>query len=46
MQGGVNWWAISPHKVFNKHAGKETFGVTNKHARRGEMVGYFASPSM
>ena len=46
MQGGLKWWAISPHKAFNKHTSKESLGLTTKHARRGEMVGHFASPSM
>ena len=34
MQGKVKWWAISPH-----HASKQgEFGVTTKHARKGEMA--------
>ena len=46
MQGVMKWWAILPHKAFNKDTMKEIFLVTTKHARRGEMVGHFASPSM
>ena len=46
MQVGVKWWAISPYRAFNTHASMETFLLSTKHARRGEMVGCFASPSM
>ena len=35
-------WAISPHKAFKQNE----FGVTTKHAMRGEMVGHFNSPRM
>jgi hypothetical protein len=42
MQGGVKWFAILLH-----HASKQTeFGVKTKHARKGEMVGHFTSPSL
>jgi hypothetical protein len=42
MQERVKWWVISPHQACKQGV----FGVTTKHARRGEMVGHFTSPSM
>ena len=38
MQEGVKWWAISPHLACKQGV----FGVTTKHAGRGEMVGHFS----
>ena len=43
MQEGVKWWAISPPHLACKQG---VFGVTTKHARRGEMVGNFTSQRM
>ena len=39
MEGRVKWGAISPHQACKEGE----FEVTTKHARRGEMVGHFAS---
>ena len=42
MQGGVNFFAINSHQACKEGE----FGMTTKHARKGEMVGHFTSPSM
>ena len=42
MQGRVKWWVILLHQACKEGE----FGVTTKHAMRGEMVGHFNSPSI